>query len=315
MVPVYNAAEHIEKTAELLLGQTLKEIEIILVNDGSTDESGVICERLAEEHENIICVSTPNRGVSSARNTGIKAAKGEYVGFCDADDYPSLRLYETLYITAVENRADISMVKYAKQCKGKTVNADGDGSLLVYKTKQQVLRDFFSDKILSGVYTKIFKRELLGKVCFEEGRKINEDKKFIFDAILNSSSWCFRDESLYTYVRREGSASFSEFSDKYLDIIYFAKNIEDSINREFPELSDIARANTAAGYLQVLKIICKSQNFKSNKPVFNKCADALKEYSLSFCKRYLRKNDFFKLFILRVNRGAFRFIVGKYAED
>lgn len=315
VVPVYNAAEYIEKTAELLLSQTLDDIEIILVNDGSTDASGEICQRLARQNSKIRCVTTENRGVSAARNTGIRLAQGEYIGFCDSDDLPDAELYGTLYNLATKNQCDIAMVKYAKVCNGKTGNGNGDGTVIVYQNKEDVLKDFFRDKLLSGVYTKVFKRELFDCIGFEEGRKINEDKMFIFEAILSSSSWCFKDVSLYTYIRREGSASYADFSDKYLDIIYFAQKMESYIQREYPDLLPLARANTVSGYLQVLKIICKSKDSKTHQNEFKQCADALKKYSISFCKKYLRKNDFYKLLILRANCGLFRLVLRKFADD
>ena len=109
IVPVHNLEKYIETTVESLLNQTFSDIEIILVDDGSTDSSPMICDKLAEQHGCITAIHQENLGVSVARNTGVAAAKGKYIGFCDGDDTVEPDMYEFLYNLAVKDNADISL--------------------------------------------------------------------------------------------------------------------------------------------------------------------------------------------------------------
>ena len=109
IVPVYNAEKYINRCVESLINQTIKEIQIILINDGSTDSSGRLCDILAIHDSRIMVIHKKNGGVSSARNLGLQNAKGEYVGFIDADDWIDPEMYETLYMATKQYEADIAM--------------------------------------------------------------------------------------------------------------------------------------------------------------------------------------------------------------
>lgn len=108
IVPVYNVEEYIEQALDSLINQTYKNIEIIIIDDGSTDNSAIICERYAEEDKRIVVIHTANNGVAIARNLGINLAKGEYIGFVDPDDYINLEMFEKLYGALKECKADIA---------------------------------------------------------------------------------------------------------------------------------------------------------------------------------------------------------------
>lgn len=315
VVPVYNAGEFLNETVEKIRNQTLKEIEIILVDDGSTDNSPELCDSFAQKDSRIKCVHIGNEGVCAARNLGISMASGEYIGFSDADDIPDERLYETLYSLAKENDSQVAMVKYATVFEdGKVIDDRGTGSVRVYQSRNDVLADFLSGKLYSGVYTKLFRRDLCSGISFEVGRKINEDKMFIFDALRLADSWCYKDVSLYTYIRREGSSSNSSFSPKQFDCIYFADKMQSIVERDFPEISDYAKCNCVYSYMKVLKVMCLTGGVKKYKKEFDQYTKYLRAYSITFCKRYLRKNDFIKWLGLKINKGLFRLLVNKFSR-
>lgn len=295
--------------------QTLKDMEIILVDDGSSDGSGAICDALKDRDSRIVVLHTENRGVSAARNAGMAAAQGDYIGFCDADDLLHESFFETLLQLAESNDCEVSMVTFAKTDGEEALSPGGSGELTVYPDRRAVLSDFFSGKIVSSANVKLYRRSLCRGISFDEGRKINEDRMFVFDALCRASSWCYRDVSLYTYVRHSGSASKGMFSEKYLDCVYFAEQMEQKTQQVCPALADAARANTAAAQLQVLKLLSRAENGTEYREVFRKSADALKPYPISFCKKHLRKNDFYKVLILKINRRLFRFVVKHFAQD
>lgn len=315
VVPVYNAEKYLETTVEKIINQTLKEIEIILVDDGSTDKSPKICDSFVEKDTRIKCIHIENSGVCTARNTGVSHAHGKYIGFCDADDFPNEKLYETLYELAENNNCQVSMVKYKTIFDdGKIINDSSTDEVKVYDNKSQVLSDFLKGKLYSGVYTKLFKKELCKKISFDEGRKINEDKMYIFDALRNADSWCFMDTCLYTYFRRYGSSSNEEFSEKYFDCIYFAEKMQKTVCEQYPEITDSAKGNTICAYLDVLKIMCLRSANKKYNDIFNSYVKYLRRYKISFCKNTLRKNDFIKWLGLKINKRIFIMLVKMFSR-
>lgn len=128
IVPVYNAAAHLRECVESILGQTLKDIEVILVDDGSTDESGTICDEFAQRDARVRVIHNQNGGPALARNSGIKAARGEFIGFVDADDFVSPEMFLSLYSAAVSSGSDMAFCDYIAQKKSGSVSIRSDYS-------------------------------------------------------------------------------------------------------------------------------------------------------------------------------------------
>lgn len=115
VVPIYNVEAYLSRCLDSILSQTLQDIEVIAVNDGSTDASGEILDQYASKDTRIIVIHKKNGGVSAARNDGIQLVKGEYIGFVDPDDWIDHDMYEALYHSAVEEKADIVMCTYMRE--------------------------------------------------------------------------------------------------------------------------------------------------------------------------------------------------------
>lgn len=109
IVPVYNVAPYLKKCVDSIINQTFTDIEIILVDDGSTDESGTICDQYAQKDSRVKVIHKPNGGLSDARNSGLEVCSGEYIGFVDSDDWISPDMYETLIHFAVKEDLDVAM--------------------------------------------------------------------------------------------------------------------------------------------------------------------------------------------------------------
>lgn len=118
IVPVYNVENYIRKCLDSIISQTLKDIEIILVDDGSEDNSGKICDEYAEKDSRIIVIHQKNNGLSNARNTGLNIASGEYIGFVDSDDYIKSEMYSEMYQTAEKTDADMVLCNYSYDTNG-----------------------------------------------------------------------------------------------------------------------------------------------------------------------------------------------------
>lgn len=159
IVPVYNVDKYLEKCLDSLINQTLKDIEIICVNDGSKDNSLKILEKYSQKDNRIIIINQDNAGVSVARNSGMKIAKGQYIGFVDSDDWVDLDFYEKLYNTAIANDADIavsSIIRWRKYNKKYRVKCEDK----VYTTLQEKISACFIPKICY-VWNKLYKSEIV----------------------------------------------------------------------------------------------------------------------------------------------------------
>ncbi len=121
IVPVYNVEQYLEKCVKSIIRQTYKNIEIILIDDGATDSSGKICDKLKLKDNRIKVIHKENGGLSDARNAGLKVAKGEYIGFVDSDDYIKEDMFETLYNLNKKYNSEISIVSYYEICKDKLI--------------------------------------------------------------------------------------------------------------------------------------------------------------------------------------------------
>lgn len=314
IVPIYNAAEFIEKTAEHLANQTYKNMEFILVDDGSTDGSSEICDKIAEKDSRFLIIHQKNSGVSAARNAGIAAAKGDYIGFCDSDDIPYEDMYETLYGIVEEYDCDVAMIKSAIHFIDGKVYDSSDGSMKVYSDKDEILKLFLLNKIQSSVYTNLFSAEICKQVQFPAPRKINEDRYYLFFALEKCKKLGFKNVTKYNYCRHEGSSATQSFSDKYLDIVYFADLIEDFVQKNYPELSDYARANKIVSYLRTCQLIVLLNGEKTYKDKFEEIRAFIKEQDKALCKKYLTKSFYMKYTFLKAGQVPFRLVIKAFSK-
>ena len=272
IIPFFNAENFLPATINSLKKQTLTDIEIILVNDGSTDNSLETCKNLINDDKRFKVISQVNKGVSAARNTGIQNGSGLYYLFLDADDIYDADMCECMYNLAVEDKADLVIFGIKiKEFDGK-IRYMNNTNVKETWDKNKALKEFFSgEKINEGITTKLFRSDLIKKIRFEEGKKVNEDKYFLFQSIFLSKKIVYKDQCKYLYIRRKGSASNSSYSSKYKDTIYFSKKILNKIQNDFPKMYLEAYKNLQDSRLFTFRKLCKD---KKNK---NKFFDDYKE--------------------------------------
>lgn len=174
IVPVYKVEKYLEPCVHSILNQTIEDIEVILVDDGSPDKCGEICERLASEDSRIRVIHKENGGLSDARNKGIDIAKGEYIGFVDSDDYISPTMYENLLKNSEANNAECAMCLACNiydddmeftECKS--------GDVSVFEG-EDILKALYQQKLNNFAWNKLYKRELFDTIRYPDG-KIYED--------------------------------------------------------------------------------------------------------------------------------------------
>ena len=203
IVPVYNAAPYLPACIESILNQTYKDIELILIDDGSKDNSGEICDDYALRDNRIKVVHKKNGGVSSARNAGLELATGEYVGWVDADDYIEPDMFEYLYKLAINYKADIAECGYAS-VDGNKVTVANFGKGLEFGEGRFITQKYLDADIFYGIVTKLYKRSLFEGVRFPEGR-IWEDIWLVTYFCLETVRYVRNPEVKYYYRQTEGS--------------------------------------------------------------------------------------------------------------
>lgn len=222
IVPVYNVQKYLKACIKSILNQTFTDIEIILVDDGSTDDSGKICDYFKKNSRSIRVIHKKNGGLSEARNEGLKLAQGEYVGFVDSDDIIRKDMYEVLYNLCIENCAEIS------SCSFKRFEYNYEISNDKIENKNIKIKTYIKNNIIEAYYrgelnsvsscNKLYRRRLFDNILFPKNR-IYEDASTTYKLLLNANKLVETDEDLYFYRLREGSITNCSFNDKRFDII------------------------------------------------------------------------------------------------
>ena len=216
IVPVYNVEQYLNMCVQSILNQTFSNIEIILVNDGSTDRSGVICDKYLK-YENVKVIHKTNTGVSDTRNCGIDIACGEYIMFVDSDDYLHPKACELLYNKIVKDKSDIVFGRYKKVNFNENQSFNQiniEDSLSQIKSIDQVVESILSFEYPEGInaVAKLFKTTVIKDNRFMIGYPLGEDQEFIFSILANCNTVSFIDDIIYFYVFREDSAGHKKIN-------------------------------------------------------------------------------------------------------
>lgn len=211
IVPVYNVEEYLSNCIDSILNQTFKDFELILVNDGSTDNSLDICKHYKNIDNRIFIIDKKNGGVSSSRNAGLDIAKGEYIGFVDSDDYIHPQMYEILYHQIIKNKADISMCNYEEvynydESYFKYNENNKPDTIIECLSNIQSLEMIDSPETVSFVvaWNKLYKRDIFKDLRYKHGI-IHEDEYIIHRILYKCEKVVHIKKALYFYMQRDGS--------------------------------------------------------------------------------------------------------------
>lgn len=239
IVPVYNIEECIGRCIDSIRKQTYKELEIILVDDGSTDNSGSICDSYVNKDNRIRVIHQQNRGLSGARNKGLEASTGEYIGFVDGDDWIEEGMYDFLYHILKENEADIAVCGYVIQNSSEAdIQEKGNSENVTVYERREAVRAIVEDRrIHSYAWNKLYHRKLFKEIRFPEKRKM-EDIATLYKVFMLCERVAVSDIPKYCYCRREGSISQSW--DEKMNWDLFSAYLErvDVLGRDYPELRE-----------------------------------------------------------------------------
>ncbi len=239
IVPVYNVERYLAECVESILAQTYENIEIILVNDGSTDGSGRLCDRFEKEDDRILVIHKENGGLSDARNTGLAMAHGEYISFIDSDDFISPVFVEAMVNEMWEKNAEIAALKRGTDFWDGEPAVDLNCDLKAVTGEEfaakSALEEMLYHKIATGAPFKIYSRKLWDDVRFPKGY-LYEDVATTYKTFLKAKKVVVLDEDFYAYRKRKDSIIRREFNEDKMICLKIADQLLGDIKEKVPDL-------------------------------------------------------------------------------
>lgn len=277
IIPVYGTEGYLPACIESVCAQTYPDLQIILVDDGSPDRCGAICDEYARRDPRITVIHQENRGVSAARNAGICRASGEYLMFVDSDDELEPNAVEVLLADIQRYGADMaSASKRVIARDGSVQETINDGSVEVYEGEELLRRSLGYERFSRSLHGKLFTMAFAGDLRFDEGHDLNEDGYYIFQCALRRPKVVQHNVCLYRHFYRENSASNAAFSDKYLDMLYYCGRKMDHIREHLPQWEDEAKSMAVRTNLLFLEALCRTTDGKYRK-IERECIRTVRE--------------------------------------
>ncbi len=240
IVPVHNGEAYLESCIESIAAQDYENLEILVINDGSTDDTAAVCEHLAKRYENLRVITLPDLGVSEARNRGLDQAEGDYITFVDADDRLFLGTLSGLYRMLRESDSDMAGCAFSvwsRQEEWKTLAETFNKRTDDWKILEYDSSSYLKDALLRGnsrCWSKLYRRSLIGRTRFREGLSIGEDMLFLVELLPRVRRAVETDHPGYGYFQNPNGAMKRPFTPAYMDQIYCWEMAKESIlRREF----------------------------------------------------------------------------------
>lgn len=301
IVPVYNCGKYLIDSINSLINQTIfDQLEIIFVNDGSTDDSEIILRSYVDSYSNIKVYTQSNNGVSVARNVGIENCNGDYICFFDADDVAKPELYEKLLKTVKTYDADMAIVDYSMVFPDGVKRRHRKSVTKVLSGKDAIMKEFFAGSLIcTNPVDKIFRTDMIRDITFPKGYAIGEDMFFIYQVLRRVNKVAIDStESLYLYCLRSDSAMKNLFSDKHIDSVRLSKQILKQLNT-----SDYSYKYAEANYIheicKMLDLYMRSHSPKEYNDVINSYKKELKDYNIRKALLCMNKKHFIAFLLMR----------------
>lgn len=280
IIPVYKVEKYLDKCVQSVINQTYKDLEIILVDDGSLDNCSNICNKYAEIDKRVKVIHKENGGLSDARNAGLKIASGEYIGFVDSDDYISEYMYEKLYELIINNNADVSCCGVSL-CTENSIRPQAIVEQTFVCNNEDAFKYMLEGKNMINIWVwcKLYKREIFNKISFAKDKRY-EDVFFMNDLIPIIKTVAITTHPYYYYVNRYDSITGSDFITADIDIITAYEICRKTFISKYPNLKRQIEFRYIWSHFYILdKMILNRKKYK-------------KTYLFKYVVRFLRKNFF-----------------------
>ena len=316
IVPVYNVGQYLDRCMTSILQQTYRRLEIILVDDGSTDSSPAKCDAYARKDSRVRVIHKPNGGLSDARNAGLAVASGDYIGYVDSDDWIEPDMYERMHQACAAHGAQLAVCRYFCEYKDHTV-AGGGGSV-VPLSREALLEIYISGHeeyvIYNSVWSKLFHRDLVSGALFPKGRN-SEDIMYTTRAFCKVERAVYLDQCFYHYVLdREGSIMNEADNKRMFDdeIPFWREHIACIRQMVSPQMADLA------GYhfqRRLLFYYIDARNAK-NKEAVSRLAAEMKADKAEMDRIYdsgiVSRGDRMRRKLFFLSPSAYAIVVGLY---
>lgn len=271
IVPVYNVKKYLRKCVDSIKNQTYQNIEIILVDDGSTDGSENLCDEIARTDNRIVIIHKENGGLSDARNVGMDVSSGDYIGFVDSDDYIDEDFFEILVTNLEKYNADVSCCRYTNVWEdGKTEQIGNDGKLRIYEG-DEALKEYLYGKTMDPFsVNKLYRAKLLGNSKYPDNRFrfikgiLSEDNPFCIELFKQTNKVVLVGKSKYNYLQaREGAITSSKISQKRIDAVHYWDKVRMDCHKHYPELEEYALRRQVLFYIGLYNKIYNDKSYEA----------------------------------------------------
>lgn len=256
IVPVYNVSRYLKRCLDSITSQTYKNLDIILVDDGSKDDSGVICDEYARTDSRIKVIHKENGGLSDARNVGLDVMEGDYVTFVDSDDWMELNAIERLYTIMTECCADISCISFNKvfekeKKKVKSIST-AKREIHIYKGTEAIERIMYKKGVDTSAWGKLYKKSDFDCIRYPKG-VIFEDLATTYRIFYGKERIAYSNEKMYNYLQRDNSIMYQRFSRKRFDRIDIGREMMEWARNKEPELRKAAETRYFIANIQLFR--------------------------------------------------------------
>ena len=301
IVPVYNVEDYVEKCINSIINQTYENIEIIIINDGSTDNSYEICKRFKDKRIKLFTIK--NKGLSGARNYGISKSKGKYLAFVDSDDYIENNMIEVLYNNLIKEDADLSCCSLYEVFKNEIISKSKKDKYYVMNNYETIKRTFTDEGLNVYVWNKLYKKDLFKKIKFPVNKN-SEDIYVMYEIISLCEKVVYESIPKYYYVQRKNSI-VNNTNKINIDAIEASLHAINYLNNN-KELQRYAIKNYLNTRLRCYKKLLYSN--KDDKTIRNDYLRELKKYNNI---PYTNKEKI-ELFLLKYLPGIYKIINKNY---
>lgn len=282
IVPIYNVGKYLEKCLKSIINQTYKNMEIILVDDGSTDNSGSICDKYVNVDSRINVIHKKNGGASEAKNVAIDIATGQYITFVDSDDYIQEDYIEYLYNLIKKYNCNMCVTAYYVENANKKITNFGktyEEKLL--NQEEAISRMLCEEGFSVSPWAKLYKKEIFKGIRYPVG-KIYEDNETTYKLMEKCEKIAYGNEPKYTYVKRENSVMNTKFSEKRLELITLTDNMAEELYDRMPNIRDAIIRRKIYARLSILRQIIFSENEEDKKIAKQLRKELLSKYKKQF---------------------------------
>lgn len=249
IVPVYKVEPYLRKCLDSIVGQTYQNLEIILVDDGSPDKCGEICDEYARRDERIQVIHQENGGVSAARNAGLKKVTGEWIGWIDPDDWAEPDMFEYLLKNALEMEADIAVCSHFQEFPNRSV-FHGYTEMQILDTEKGLELLLHNDLMRNYLWDKLWRKNLFEQICFPQGRTY-EDISILHQAFWKAKTIMVLPEAKYHYLQRQGSIVDNISLENRINYYLASKNRLNDMQKDWPQFIPLLEAQCVASALSI----------------------------------------------------------------